>query len=566
MLVTLLAWIFITFLCWTWGGLLLEWLKIIFRDNTFILPHFSIICLAGFAAITVIAGILSLLMPLGGWQALLLISSPCLLLFFRKGNRGFYSRLKNQFTDLHPVVLFLLLASLVLILLMSTWKINHPDTLAYHAQTIQWIEKYRVIPGLVHLYTRYGYQGQWFVSCAFFSFRFTGTEALTFINSTVITWYFLFIVQKINAYHKDRGSKINSILWLLLFAGSCLSYTQVRLTVTSANPDFIATIVIWTVFYLFLKERDGRSTVHWLLIVILSIFSITLKVSAIPIFILSAYSIIQLFRLKKIKASVIACFLALLIMSPFLTRNIITTGYLVFPSVFPDIVLVDWKYDNYRTKLEKDYITAYARTHANYTKEEIEKTIAMPAGRWLPLWWQNNSVADKVILLVLALSFITAIARLKAIIRSPLHVKMALITAMSGIAFWFIQAPDPRFGFGFIIAFIAVVFALFLPQFKLSVSIYKKAIIASILASALAVSGYIGYRFFHFFSDKQLITPIGIENTSSTSFECNHFLFCKPTTGEFCGDLSIPCIYSDSCNFLLRGEKITDGFRAKTKE
>jgi len=565
MLITLMAWILITLVCRAWGLLVLQrlhsWFK---KEEVFIPPPFSIMCVTGFAFVTVFAGILSLWMPLGGWIAPLLVIAPCFLLFFQVNTANLFGELKKQFAGLSPAIMILFALGIVMVLVMSTWTINHPDTLAYHAQTIHWIEKYKIVPGLVHLSSRYGSQGQWFVSCALFSFRFTGTEALTFINSTFLIWYLLFIIQKINHYLFIGGQRIHAFLWLLLFAASALSYTQVRLTATSASPDFIATLLIWMVFYLFLKKDQARSPLHWVLVIILSIFSITVKLSAAPLLLVALYACIQLLRLKKIKALFISFSLALLILFPFIARNIITTGYLVFPSPFPDIVNVDWKFDKSRTELEKRYITAYARTHVDYAKPDVDAVMAMSPGKWLPLWWQNNSAADKAILLSLVIACIALIARVSLLARSSLETKTALVAAAAGIIFWFVEAPDPRFGFGFILSFVAIAFTLFCSGSSVVSGVSKKSIIVLIFFSALITGSYTGYRFVHFFSPSQLIRPIGIEKTSSVSFPCESIVFTKPAGDELCGDLPLPCVYTDSCNFILRGNQITDGFRAKT--
>ena len=89
MLITLLAWIYITFLCWMWGILVLQFIKKITTSERQ-LPHFSIICITGLAAITVIAGILSLAIPLGDWWVQFLFILPCLLLFFKKDAPAYF--------------------------------------------------------------------------------------------------------------------------------------------------------------------------------------------------------------------------------------------------------------------------------------------------------------------------------------------------------------------------------------------------------------------------------------------------------------------------------------------
>src|SRR4030095_5863712 len=89
MLTTLLAWIYISFLSWLWGILFLQFIKKITKSE-FQLPHFSIICITGLSAITVIAATLSLFIPLGEWWVQFLFIIPCLILFFQQDSPAFF--------------------------------------------------------------------------------------------------------------------------------------------------------------------------------------------------------------------------------------------------------------------------------------------------------------------------------------------------------------------------------------------------------------------------------------------------------------------------------------------
>ena len=140
MLTTLCSWIYITFLGWTWGILFLKIINRITKHAIYF-PHFSLICITGLSLITIVAAILSLLIPLGSWWVQFVFILPCLLLFFQKNGPYFFASLKKQFSGLHITSLIILSACLLLILVMSSWTIVHPDTLGYHAQTMQWIEK-----------------------------------------------------------------------------------------------------------------------------------------------------------------------------------------------------------------------------------------------------------------------------------------------------------------------------------------------------------------------------------------------------------------------------------------
>ncbi|HYM93214.1 MAG TPA: hypothetical protein VET23_03690 [Chitinophagaceae bacterium] len=565
MLITLLACFYITLICRGWGLLVLQSLKKKFKDETFSLPHFSIVCFVGLAAITVFAGFLSLLMPLGGWLAQVLIIIPGLFLFFRNRQSSLFLKLKKYLNELHPALLFLFISCIVMILLMSTWMITHPDTLGYHAQTIQWIEKHKAVPGIVQLHVRYGYQGLWYVACAVFSFRFAGIESVTYLNFSVLIWYFLFITSMLYKYLYKVSDFKKGLLWLLLFVISIWSYTQVRLTASSASPDFITALLLWLIFY-FLSTNgiNINSTVRWVLIIFLCVFAVCIKLSAFPVIIIALYAFFQSLRLKKMKPLFFAFAIAAITFSPFVARNIISSGYIAFPSTFPDVVNADWKYNKELTAIEKNYISAYAKGYRDGSRKEVAANASQNISQWLPLWWDTLSISDKSIISFLLLSLLLAITAIKQILRSDLRLKIILLCELAGIVFWFVQAPDPRFGFGFLIAFPATVFNnYYSSKYFLQFSLFKKIITPLIIGIGLFVSAYSIYRVINFFSVKQVMCPMGIEAVPYTKIKCDNIEFNLPVKNNPCGNTAIPCVYNSCENFQPRGSKIEDGFKAR---
>ena len=560
MLTTLLVWIYISFLSWMWGILFLQFIKKI-TGNEFHIPHFSLICISGLSVITVIAGILSLFIPLGGWWVQFLFILPCLILFFKKDSPAFFAALKKDFQGLHLFSIILLSACLLLILVMSTWTIVHPDTLGYHAQTIQWIEKYKAIPGLVHLHVRLGYQGLWFVDAALFGFSYTGTQGTTLLNSTVLFWFFIFIISRIDQNFFKDGKKLNGFLWVSLLSITMWSYTQVRLTATSASPDFIATLFIGAIIYLLLeKNLKHFAASEWLLIAFLSLVAVTIKLSVVPVLLIAAVPGLLGLAKRKIKLFFTILFISLITLFPFIARNIITSGYVVFPSTSIDVVNVDWKYSPALTANEKNYITAYAKK-AGVVSEEIDIVNKMSTTGWLPTWWQDRSAADKTIMIILVLSFIATLLQLKKVIRSGFIPILVLLTTFSGVIFWFINAPDPRFGFGSILGFIAVTAHLLFKEKEIFIG--KNILIAILLIVSVPILAYTGYRFINFFSKDQLLTPLGIEKAGYKTFECNGIKINSPAVNSNFGNTPVPCTDLDCEKFSPRGKEINDGFKAK---
>jgi len=544
-----------------WGILFLQFLKKITR-NELLLPHFSIICITGLSTITVIAGTLSLFIPLGEWWVQFLFIIPCLVLFFKKDSPAFFAVLKKELQDLHSFSIILLSACLLLILVMSSWTIIHPDTLGYHAQTILWIEKYKAVPGLVHLHVRFGFQGLWFVDSALFGFSFTGKEGITLLNSAVLFWFFIFFINRINHNIFKEGKRLYGLFWMALLVISIWSYTQVRLTATSASPDFIATLFILIIIYLLLeKNLKHLDASTWLLVAFLSLLAVTIKLSVAPVLLIAAVPALLGLVKRKIKLFFTILFISVVTLSPFIARNIIGTGYIVFPLTSIDVADADWKYDRGLTISEKNYITAYAKNSGVARKDEINAVNKMSPAEWLPTWWQNRSTADKIIMILLALSFISALLSIKKILSSGFVPLLALITLLTGIIFWFVTAPDPRFGFGSILGFIGVVSYLVFKEKEIFIG--KNVLIAILLLVTGSILAYTGYRFVNFFNKDQLLTPLGIEKAEYKTFDCDGIKINFPAANKEFGITPVPCTDLDCEKFSPRGNKVEDGFRAK---
>ncbi|MGZ8559808.1 MAG: LIC_10190 family membrane protein [Chitinophagaceae bacterium] len=567
MLLILLACFYITLICFTWGVCLYELLKNFVNKEQTEARDFSITCLLGLSGIIILAGVLSLVMPLGGLGAQLIILLPCVILIFSPAKRSLWLFNRTWLPFTQPAVLFLFFSCLLLLLVMGSWKIIHPDTLGYHSQTIQWIEDYKVIPGLVHLNLRYGYQGLWFPACALFSLKFPSGNSVAYLNITVVIWYLVFVTRKINAFFSEKEKSGTWLPWLALLGISLWSYTQVRLTATSFSPDFIATIYVWVILYLFLgntRQSGQISNENLVLILFLCFTAVTIKLSSIPILLLAAYAMLIFLKQKKIRLLFLALVIVVLTLFPFIARNSITSGYFFFPVGSTDVIETDWKFDKELTLLDQKYITAYAKTETAYSSKEIEATLGMKITEWLPIWWKNRSVADQIITIIFIFSIIAAFFFIKRIVSSDRQIKIALITTTAGCIFWFSQAPDPRFGFGFIIGFIAIVnFVIVRKNIQPTLFHNSKLVTGTLLITAVIVSGYITYRFTSFFSGNQWIWPKGIEKKDYRKVMCNDIIFQTPSDNGECAGIPVPCV-NDSCKtFILRGNKITHGFKAK---
>lgn len=562
MLLTVLACIYISVLCWAWGWLFSFLItKISGKPGE---HFFSFTCLTGLCFILIVSGILSLFLPLGSFFVQFFFCLPAGIVLARVFKKEFVPSIR-QGLNLHPMAIFLLLVSLLVILVMSSWKIIHPDTLGYHAQLIQWAEKHKAIPGLVHLNTRYGLQSYWFLGSALFSFKFLGSPALLYLNVAVLSWFLLFVIYKINSYFvRKEKSDPQLFFWILLFGFSFWSYTQIRLMATSASPDFFAVLLIWAAFYYFMGKNQVEENSHTSIIYHTALFcgtAITVKLFALPLILLVGLLLLFLLRQKKINQAAVVSGIILLTIVPYLIRNVIASGYPLFPSAIGGQA-VDWRLDEATTHKIADYVTAYSRTGISDVDAIPKDNLPVKVGEWIPAWWRILSLADKFLLCFLLISLLVSLFKFNKYRKAPLPTMITLGICFLGLLFWFFKAPDPRFGYGYLLAFIGILLSTTSTSFLFAG--YRKAAFLFQLLFGMILLSYAVYRFQNFYLPHQWLIPAGIEKVKYKTLQCENNLSLQvPESDWGCSDVEIPCS-SDSCTkFSLRSNRLTEGFKAK---
>ena len=317
MILLLLVWIYITWLCLVWGNIFFSFT--VRPDKAgFIHPSPWIICFTGLALIGVITSWLSLFLPAGFFMHPVLLV-PAILYNYLPANRKLIRKQINRvFSGYSRFTGFMAAACVLLVLLISSHYIIHPDTLNYHTKAIQWIEHYKVVPGLVNIDNELGLQSWWFTVQAIFRFSFISSNSFLFINGCVAAWFLLYTVSQMNE-KRFWG-------WIMLLAFALISWTQVRLTAASSSPDFIVALYIWGAFYLFLSGETGNKSFYYLTATLFCCAALTAKLSGIIMLLLPVCICLLLFK-KQARLIAGVAGIIILAVTPFIIRNIITTGY-----------------------------------------------------------------------------------------------------------------------------------------------------------------------------------------------------------------------------------------------
>lgn len=586
MLISLIAWIYISIICLIWGQMMLS-AVVKTKEFPSLRLNASLICLAGLAVISTLALGLSLFMPLD-WKAHLILLIPALAYCRKATNRQAIKIQLGSLTEgLCLTARYLLAAGILMVLIISVHSIVHPDTLNYHAMSILLFERYKSIPGIANLKNEIGFQCGWFAALALFQPDFSISYNIIFLNGAVLCWFLLFVVQQISrsllsgpvapgdaptpAY---PGSQYGWA-WLLLLAYTFFSWTQIRLTAASPSPDFIVSLYSWAAIYLFLQMAplSTPQPLYSSMIVLYCLGAILTKLSAIPLLLLTALLLVRYYRLRPAKFMIIYSGLSMLIL---FLKNRIASGYLLYPLPMPDIFHPVWKMKAYTITSFQHYISAYARFPIDVS--DLDKYWPAPFSGWLPRWWHLITLPDQLLLLGILIGAILSLIFLAMGKYNAGQIAgkypVALLITLAGSLVWFIGAPSPRFGTGFLVPLLFLLYRNH-PLFSLRFFSFgqsrpprprhQRHTLSALMATGtllFVIAGYTVYRSIHFLTPGELVYPTGIMTSAYDPIGCEKMqvdplknrIYIREDTGP------VNCIINRG-GFSPLGTSVREGFK-----
>jgi hypothetical protein len=456
--------------------------------------HPSLVCLAGLSAISALAFSLSLFTALG-WKTHILLFIGALAHLLRKDSlKEIRALIARTFEGFSPLQYFMLAACIGMVLVVNVHSIKHPDTLIYHGKSILLFQRYGTIPGIANLQVHLGFQCSWFAALAICNP--TPWYQLIFLNGAILCWFFIFVLSTWNK---------TWLGWLLL-GYTLWSWIQVRLTAASASPDFIVSLYSWAAIYAFLKKG-------YRLTIIFCLAGILIKSSAMALVLLAAAAF--LYGKKPWRVSIYSCIMLMILF----IKNAIASGYILYPASWPDFLKVDWKMPLARLHDLQLYISRYATIPFSGPIQPLK----MPWLQKVSGWWSNILLPDRLLLLAILTGLLIHLVML--IVkknRSPLLTwnKLTLpplAVTFIGSVIWLWSAPSPRFGTGFLVPLLYLLF-YHLPQ-----PASKPTRLLSLVAGCClftAVAAYTIYRCIYFLTPSGLLIPSGIAASAYEPIDC----------------------------------------------
>ncbi|MCM1174240.1 MAG: hypothetical protein NC341_04225 [Blautia sp.] len=528
-----------------------------------------VIC--GLAGATVYAQFFSIFAPVGLAANLLLIAI-CLFIAFlcRKRLREGWKLLRAEWRaegkasgGKIPAKGFLLLFLFLLYAYGTSRGVLHYDTALYHAQSIRWIEEYGIVKGLGNLHCRLAYNSASFALSALYGMAFLGGQSYHCAAGFLAFILALVCLGPGDAVRRKRlrpsdFARVACVYYLFIIYDEMIS---------PASDYFM----VLTAFYLVIRwmdlmEEKEKEIFPYAMLCVLGVFLMTVKLSAALIILLVCSPAAALLREKRWKETAVYTGLGLLTAAPFLIRNVLLSGWLVYPFTGLDLFRVDWKIPEGIAAYDAKEIRVWGRGYSDVAKFD------MPAGEWFPAWFRGLGGMDRLLVCAAMLSAAVFVLRLALwLVRREKEKAGSLF--LEGVVslcflFWLFSSPLIRYGCVYVYLTTAVVWGDVCTEFfengrrnGWKAGRYaEQACMLLICLFLLYKAAAFGKEIVVSYVDDYWLCQKDYDNYETKGYEISGIRFYCPVEGDRVGYESFPSSPAQA-RIRLRGDGIGDGFR-----
>jgi hypothetical protein len=328
--------------------------------------------------------------------------------------------------------------------LSSTRLVQAYDTGLYHYQMVRWLSEYGTVPGLALIHFRFGFSSSWFALAAPFDFgpiqgRISGLFGGLAIFLALL--HFALAISRIIQHRAERADWFLAGGYPLIFL-VCFSWAF-EVSLSPDLPIWILTLIIgWLMIVEGRPEVSRGMNSEWnhnsILPLILAFAAMSIKLSAAPLVVVAGLFFL-LNSVGKLKAAFVPGAIASLLVVPLFAANIASSGCPLFPGTLMCSDL-PWSVGKASAQVSATGILNWAR----WGGEQI------PPGAtewsWIPGWFSQR---DKLMLLSLCFACLVGFLIFRGW-RKGRPFLWVLSLSLAGMAFVFINAPNPRFGAGYL--------------------------------------------------------------------------------------------------------------------
>jgi len=457
-------------------------------------------------------------------------------------------------------------ACAVLVLVHAAQPPVFPDSALYHAQFIQWMHRYPVVPGLGNLRGQLAFNSHAHLLAAFFSPAGPLGRGPAFQQTVSSLGFLLVAVQHVR--RAGEQLRVGGRPWLAIFYLGSLVLLLMVLRPWISSPLADSTAAVLGLLLLgILLEMPRLSSAGLVWVGLLAATTVTVKPSAGALLLLPLVAACwpaqrRGSRLRRLAGA------TLVVLLPWLGRNVVLSGYLVYPlagRVGP--VVREWAVPPAQLAADLTEIHLFARRPLGDWPLAAEQSVQ----EWLPPWWAQQEVADKILLGLLLAGVGVVLGWLcwQLLIRKtpPGALGRRPVVQLYGLLLlsllgWFNAAPALRFAYAYLIGATTLV-----PLIVFGASATRWGRVAGWTLGILSFA-YVLNGLRHELAKPAALTTHVLWPADYPQVRTRVVRYLGPyplRTNGRCGNSPLPCTDTPLSALQLRGATLGQGFRMADK-
>jgi hypothetical protein len=432
----MVAWAGLILVCFLIGTAILHRVK---ADSlTRIGDRFIVAVWLGVVILSVSLLAVSLVLPLSSFVGIVVTVSLAAATLQSRGTR----------TDIHGV-LSVLSARWILgfiglelgVAAFTSQSVTHYDTGLYHFQAIRWLSRFGAVPGLALIHSRFGFTSSWFALAAPFNAGIFEARIGALTGGFAFLLAILHFLISLSRIWKKTA--IFADWFIVIFSFLCFPIMSWYRMQVSSSPDvpliIISGIVSWIIIISSQRTSKTKYSENFELIpLILSAGSLTMKLSAIPLLLISSFFYIFSIRLNSYRIF-LGIAISFLLLLPLLGFGVITSGCPLYPS---SLMCLDLPWS-----LGAKNAREMSATIQDWARWSGQPPVTANSWNWLWHWSQSEREATFLIIC----SLLSTIGILRTLNNQQVR-GQSYVLALGGlgIAFMMYGAPSLRFGLGYL--------------------------------------------------------------------------------------------------------------------
>ena len=468
-------------------------------------------------------------------------------------------RLKNEFSIGRAVSIALLF---LLFAYGTSRGILHYDTGLYHAQSIRWMEEYGIVKGLGNLHTRLAYNSASFAFSALYSLAFLGGQSF---HCGAGFLAFLLAAVCMNRFWKNGRSGIQ----LSDFARLTAVYYLFNIfdeMISPASDYFMVLLVFYLIIRwleLLEKEKSEDSYFGYAMLSVLGVAVVTVKLSGAVILLLAIMPALRMIQKKSWGDIGKFLTVGIAVLVPFLIRNVLLSGWLVYPFTAIDLFRTPYKIPKGVAEYDSREIKVWGRGYSDVTKYSERMS------QWFPDWFQQLDGTNKIFFLLAVFGIFCFIGILIWTIwkkkKENVPYLLVLFTVSGCFLFWMFTSPLIRYGCVFL--WLTAVLNLGMIYTRLIAPKEKGriAIVVFLVIGCYKIWNFVGENI-RSFTPEYFLLQKDYENFETIDYEIHGYTFYYPKEGDRTGYEDFPAAPQKASDSLFLGEQIKDGFASQENE